>query len=50
MVFSTIALHDGWDGKLGGRDQPSGTYVWMIEGVTKDDKIITKKGTVTLIR
>lgn len=50
LVFSTTALHDGWDGKLGGRDQPAGTYVWMVQGVTKDDKVITKKGTITLIR
>lgn len=50
MIFSTTTLNDGWDGKLGGRDQPSGVYVWMIEGVSKDDRIITKKGTVSLIR
>ncbi len=50
MIFSTTKLNDGWDGKLGGRDQPSGVYVWMIEGVSKDDRIITKKGTVSLIR
>ncbi|MEI2738764.1 MAG: gliding motility-associated C-terminal domain-containing protein [Chitinophagaceae bacterium] len=50
LVFSTTKMHDGWDGKLGGRDQPSGVYVWMIEGMTKDDRAITKKGTVTLIR
>lgn len=50
LVFSSPVLHDGWDGKLGGRDQPSGTYVWMIEGISKDDKIIIKKGTITLIR
>ena len=50
LVFSTSKLHDGWDGKLGGRDQATGTYVWMIEGVTKDDRVITKKGTITLIR
>ena len=50
LVFSTTKLHDGWDGKISGRDQPAGTYVWMIEGLTKDDKVITKKGTVTLIR
>lgn len=50
LIFSTTKLHDGWDGKLGGRDQPSGVYVWMIEGMTKDNRPITKKGTVTLIR
>lgn len=50
LLFSTTRLHDGWDGKLNGREQPSGTYIWMVEGVTKDNRLITKKGTVTLIR
>lgn len=50
MVFSTNQLHDGWDGKLQGTEQQTGTYVWMAEAVTNDDKIITKKGVVTLIR
>ncbi|HQV61183.1 MAG TPA: gliding motility-associated C-terminal domain-containing protein, partial [Chitinophagaceae bacterium] len=50
MVFSTTKLNDGWDGRLGGQEQPSGVYVWMIEGLTKDNRVITKKGTVMLIR
>ena len=50
LIFSTTRLHDGWDGKIAGKEQPTGAYVWMIEGVTKDNKLITKKGTVTLIR
>ncbi|MBL0130444.1 MAG: gliding motility-associated C-terminal domain-containing protein [Chitinophagaceae bacterium] len=50
LVFSTVRLNDGWDGKIGGTDQPSGTYVWMAQAITKDNKMITKKGTVTLIR
>jgi len=50
MVFSTSTLHQGWDGKLGGTDQPSGTYVWMAEGISNNGKVITKKGVVTLIR
>lgn len=50
LVFSTTKLHDGWDGKLSGRDQPSGTYVWMAEGISNQGKLITKKGVVTLIR
>jgi len=50
IVFSSTNLHDGWDGKLGGRDQQSGIYVWMIEGVTNDNRVITRKGTVSLIR
>ncbi len=50
LLFSTNRLHDGWDGNLGGVKQPSGVYVWMIEVVANDNKVITKKGTVTLIR
>lgn len=50
VIFSTTQLHKGWDGTINGTQQPSGTYVWMIEGVTAGNKLITKKGTVILIR
>lgn len=50
LVFSTNKLYDGWDGKLGGIEAPTGVYVWTVEGVTKNNKVITKKGTVSLIR
>jgi gliding motility-associated-like protein len=50
LLFSTSTLHDGWDGTLNGRDQPTGVYVWMAEAITEDNRVITKKGTVTLIR
>lgn len=50
IIFSTNTLFDGWDGTVNGKPQASGAYVWMAEGFTKDDKIITKKGTVMVIR
>ncbi len=50
LVFTTTQLNYGWDGRSGGVEQPAGTYVWMIEGVTKDNRLITKKGTVVMIR
>lgn len=50
LVFSTTDMGRGWDGRLDGREQPTGPYVWMVEGVTADKRLITKKGTVTLIR
>lgn len=50
LVFSTKTQNEGWDGKMGGKEQPDGIYVWMIEVVTHDNRIISKKGTVTLIR
>ncbi len=50
LLFSTKTLKDGWDGKLNGIEQPTGVYVWVAEAVTRDNKVISKKGTVTLIR
>jgi gliding motility-associated-like protein len=50
LLFSSNILHDGWDGKFSGKDQASGVYVWMIEAITNENKVVTKKGTVTLIR
>ena len=50
MLFSTTIMNRGWDGRFGGVEQPNGVYVWIAEGVTMDNKVITKKGSVTLIR
>ena len=50
MIYSTTNFNQGWDGKINGQPQPTGTYVWMVEGLTRDDRKIAKKGTVTLIR
>lgn len=50
LLFSSRQMQQGWDGTFNGQAQPAGTYVWMIEGITNDNKVITKKGTVTLIR
>jgi len=50
LVYSTNVLDLGWDGTFNGKEQASGVYVWMAEGVSRDDRVITKKGTITLIR
>ncbi|MEO8404167.1 MAG: gliding motility-associated C-terminal domain-containing protein, partial [Chitinophagaceae bacterium] len=50
LMYSTTTLNQGWDGKLGGIEQQTGVYVWMVQGVTETGGIINKKGTVTLIR
>lgn len=50
LLYSTSNLNEGWNGRIGGVDQPTGTFVWMVQGVARDGKVITKKGTVTLIR
>ena len=50
LLYSTTTLNQGWDGRFGGMEQGSGAYVWMAEGVTMDNKLISKKGSVILIR
>jgi gliding motility-associated-like protein len=50
LIFSTVKQNTGWDGTMAGKEQATGVYVWTIEGITKDNRLITKKGTVTLIR
>ncbi|MBS1609919.1 MAG: gliding motility-associated C-terminal domain-containing protein [Bacteroidetes bacterium] len=49
-VFSTTEAGEGWDGTLNGRLQDTGTYVWLVKVNDAQNKIITKQGTVTLIR
>jgi hypothetical protein len=43
-------MGEGWDGRLNGRIMDSGTYVWMVQGVSYTDKIVFHKGTMVLIR
>lgn len=50
MVFSTTQQGQGWDGNYAGTQQSSGTYVFIAQGIDYTGKLITKKGTVVLIR
>jgi len=50
LVFSTTVNGAGWDGKIGGKDQTTGTYVWLVKGVDFTGKAVFDKGTATLIR
>ena len=50
LVYSTNKMHEGWDGRLGGIEQDSGVYVWIVRAVTNDGRVIFKRGTVALIR
>jgi PKD repeat protein len=50
MVFSTTDVGKGWDGKINGKVQDSGTYVWVVSGKDYTGKTISRKGTATLIR
>lgn len=50
VVFNTSNEAEGWDGTYKGEPLPTGVYVWVLEYISKENKIVSKKGTVTLIR
>lgn len=50
LVFSSNNTEPGWDGNVNGKQQPAGTYVWMVSGYDFNGDIHTKRGTVVLVR
>jgi len=50
LLYSTSQPGQGWDGRVQGRLQNSGAYLWMLKGTDYTGKAIVKKGTMTLIR
>ena len=49
MVFSSVDS-SGWDGTVAGKAQDADTYVWVVQGRDFTGKLITKKGTMVLVR
>jgi gliding motility-associated-like protein len=50
MVFSSSVLMEGWDGKLTGKDEEMGAYVYMLTRKDGNGKVINKKGSFLLVR
>jgi gliding motility-associated-like protein len=50
LIFSTTQSGQGWNGKINGKNQGTGVYVWIVKAVDFTGKEIVEKGTVTLIR
>ena len=51
QVFATSSNSGGWDGKLNGKPQPAGAYVWQIEYFDPIRKMpVVRTGMVTLVR
>ena len=50
LLFNTIDANRGWDGTANGVQQPSGTYVFIAEGIDFLGKSVFRKGTIVLIR
>ncbi len=50
VVYTMQNPLPGWDGKISGTPQGTGTYVWVAEATDYKGNNITRKGTITLIR
>jgi PKD repeat protein len=50
LVYSTSQMGEGWDGRVSGVVQGSGTYVWVAEALTYAGVKIVKNGFVILVR
>ncbi|HWB90789.1 MAG TPA: gliding motility-associated C-terminal domain-containing protein [Puia sp.] len=50
LVYSTTRMGDGWDGRVNGEPVASGTYVWMVQGISYMGKTVFHKGTMILVR
>jgi len=49
-VFETSDIHEGWDGTYHGTLQETGVFVYELEAVDGNGKVIRKQGNLTLIR
>jgi gliding motility-associated-like protein len=50
LLFQTAQIGAGWDGTFKGKEQASGTYVYVAEAVDYLGNKVFRKGTVVLIR
>jgi len=50
LIFETTNPEQKWDGKMMGNMVQDGVYVWRIDYTEKGGKLITRYGTVTLIK
>lgn len=50
MLFETRDYLANWDGTQNGKLQPQGVYLWFLKLTTPSGKIISKTGTITIIR
>jgi gliding motility-associated-like protein len=50
LVFSTKISTAGWDGRISGLNQETGTYVWVAEGEFQSGERFVQKGSFVMIR
>ncbi len=51
LLYKTTDWKQGWDGKVNGKAQPTGVYIWMLRYKSRDtQQLLEQKGTAALIR
>ncbi len=50
VVFESRNIEKGWDGRIQGQPQPTGTYVWLVEHTNSLGEKKVYKGTAVLLR
>jgi gliding motility-associated-like protein len=50
LLFETRTKWDGWDGKINGKAQTTGVFVWEAQALGVDGKTYRQRGTSVLIR
>lgn len=50
IVFSTVVDGDGWNGTYNKQKLDAGSFVWILEYIDTDNKMIVQKGSIMLIR
>jgi gliding motility-associated-like protein len=50
LIFYSQQRTRGWDGRYAGREQPTGSYVYVLNATLSNGRRVEKRGTVTLIR
>lgn len=50
LIFATTNRATGWDGRLKNKLQLTGVYIYTMKAILKNGTVITKNGTVSLIR
>lgn len=49
-IFETVSATQGWNGTHKGKPQPSGVYIYVVDITLVNNKHITKKGSINLVR
>ena len=50
LLYRTSQIGQGWDGRIHGTLQESNTFTWIVKGTDYTGRVISKKGTMVLIR